>query len=46
MEQIIVDYFSNIFQTAGPIDTLAIIEAIQPIVTLSMNEYLCQSFLA
>ncbi|KAL0013096.1 hypothetical protein SO802_000165 [Lithocarpus litseifolius] len=46
MERIIVDYFSTIFQTAGPIDTSAIIEAIQLVVTPSMNEYLYQPFQA
>ena len=42
MERIILYYFSNIFQSNGPTDTTAIVEAIQPIVTESMNNFLCQ----
>ena len=44
MERIILDYFSNIFQSNSPTDTTAIDEAIQPVVTKSMNNFLCQPF--
>ena len=44
MERIILDYFSTIFQSNGPTDTSAIVEAINPVVTDSMNRFLCQPF--
>ena len=44
MERIILDYFSNIFQSNSLTDTTAIVEAIQPVVTESMNNFLCQPF--
>ena len=34
--------FSNIFKTNGPTDTSTVIDAIQPVVTDSMNRFLCQ----
>ena len=46
MEKIILDYFSNIFQTNRPTDTFAVVAAIQLIVTNSMNRFLCQPFQA
>ncbi|XP_075665752.1 uncharacterized protein LOC142635493 [Castanea sativa] len=44
MERIILDYFSDIFHSNGFIDTTAIVEAVQPVVTKSMNNFLCQPF--
>ncbi|KAK7840472.1 hypothetical protein CFP56_016657 [Quercus suber] len=46
MERIILDYFSNIFHSNGPTDTSAIVVAIKPVVTDSMNCCLCQPFQA
>ena len=46
VENIILDYFSNIFKTNGPTDTSTVIDAIQPVVTASMNSFLCQPFRA
>lgn len=46
VERIILDYFTSIFRTNGLIDTTAIVDAIQPVVTDPMNEYLCQPFQA
>ena len=46
MEKIILEYFSNIFQSNGPTDTAAVVAAIQPVVTDSMNKFLCQLFQA
>lgn len=46
VEKIVLDYFSNIFQTNGPIDTSTIVAAIRPVVTDSMNSFLCQPFQA
>lgn len=45
MEEIVLDY-SPIFQTNGPIDTSAIIDVVQPVVTNAMNEQLTQDFRA
>ena len=38
--------FSNIFKINGPTDTSTVIDAIQPVVTDSMNRFLCQPFQA
>ena len=46
MERVILNYFTGIFQTNGQMDTTAVIEAIEPVVTGPMNEYLCQTFQA
>ena len=46
MEQITLGYFSNIFHSNGSTDILAIVVAIKPVVTDSMNRFLCQSFQA
>ena len=46
MEQITLDYFSNIFHSNGPTDISAIVAAINPVVTDSMNRFLCQPFQA
>ena len=44
MERIILDYFSNIFQSNGPTNIIAIVKAIQPVVTEFMNNLFCQPF--
>ena len=41
-----VDYFSNIFKSNGITDALAIVGAVQPMVTESMNRGLVQEFQA
>ena len=41
-----VDYFSNIFKSNGIIDASAVVEAVQPMVTKSMNRGLVQEFQA
>ena len=46
MEQITLGYFSDIFHSNGPTDTLAVVAAIKPVVTDSMNRFLCQPFQA
>ena len=46
MEQINLGYFSNIFHSNGSTDILAIVVAIKPVVTDSMNRFLCQPFQA
>ena len=46
MERVILNYVTGIFQTNGQMDTTAVIEAIEPVVTGPMNEYLCQTFQA
>ena len=46
MEKIILDYFSNIFQTNKPTDTSAVVVVVQSVVIDSMNRFLCQSFQA
>ncbi|XP_030970005.1 uncharacterized protein LOC115990301 [Quercus lobata] len=46
MEQITLGYFSNIFHSNGPTDTLAVVAAIKLVVTDSMNRFLCQPFQA
>ena len=46
MEQITLGYFSNIFHSNGPTDTSAVVAAIRPVVTDSMNRFLCQPFQA
>lgn len=44
MEEIVLDYFSFIFQTNGPTNTSAIIDVVQPVVIDAMNEHLTQDF--
>lgn len=44
MERIILDYFSDIFHSNCPTDTIVIVRAIQLVVTESMNNFLCQPF--
>ena len=44
MEQITLGYFSNIFHSNGPTDTSVVVAAIKPVVTDSMNRFLCQPF--
>ena len=46
MEQITLGYFSDIFHSNGPTDTLAVVAAIKPVVIDSMNRFLCQTFQA
>nr|XP_023918258.1 uncharacterized protein LOC112029810 [Quercus suber] len=46
MEQITLGYFSDIFHSNGPTDTLAVVIAIKPVVIDSMNRFLCQPFQA
>ena len=46
MEKIVLEYFSNIFQSSRPTDTAAIVAVIQSVVTDSMNRFLCQPFQA
>ena len=41
-----VKYFSNIFKSNGITDASSIVEAVQPMVTKSMNKGLVQEFLA
>ena len=44
IERILLYYFSNIFQSNGPTDTTSIVAAIQPVMTETMNKFLCQPF--
>ena len=43
---IVVDYFSNILKSNGIIDASAVVAAVQPVVTKSMNRGLVQEFQA
>ena len=44
VKTIMVDYFSNIFKSNGITDASAVVGAIQPMVTESMNKGLVQEF--
>ena len=44
MEAIILDYFTSIFRSNGTTDMAALFDAIQPVVTEDMNEYLTCEF--
>ena len=46
VKAIMVDYFSNIFKSNGIIDTSAVVGAVQPLVSESMNRGLVQEFQA
>jgi len=41
-----VDYFHSIFRTNGPSETADVITAVQPVVSMSMNEALTMEFRA
>ena len=45
-ENIILDYFETIFRSNGPIDTLVLVDAVQPVVTDEMNTFLTRVFTA
>ena len=40
VEQIAVEYFSDMFRSNGPTDTTTLIEAIEPVVSIDMNNFL------
>ena len=44
LENIVLTYFSHIFQSNGPTYTSPVVANVQPIVTDSMNSFLCQPF--
>ena len=46
VEQIVVEYFSDMFHSNGPTDTTTLIEAIEPVVSMDMNNFLTQEFRA
>ncbi|KAL0004819.1 hypothetical protein SO802_012380 [Lithocarpus litseifolius] len=46
IEQIIVEYFSNMFHSNGPTDTTKFIDAVEPVVSTDMNNFLTQEFRA